>query len=127
MLRFDHVTYQVPFATLRDEGLTKFMSVLGLVEVDPSSDILEEGYDVRWFQLPRLSLNFRSTVIHLCGAETPVRLGLGHICLTGLGVKLFNELRHSHWCEHDSGRPIGSPLCRAWLVGPGGLRVEVRP
>lgn len=121
----DHVTYEVTSEELHSAGMTEFFrETLGMIEVDPSGDVLEKGWDVRWFGTYPKSL-----VIHLVAGrpfEAPI-LGLGHFCIN-VGVRRFKAIRNSGlWLEHDSGVEVGDPLCRLWLLGPSGLRVEVRP
>lgn len=128
----DHVTFEVAdSAELHSDEMRDFFVDLGMYEVDASGDVLEEGWDVRWFKAHR-----NPTILHLCVADPDaiesiqrrvLGLGLTHFCMN-VGVHRFNRLRKtSDYIEHDSGRGLDSPLCRFWLKGPCGIRVEVRP
>ena len=126
-MMIDHVTYQVAEADLHGDEMTDFfIQWLGMIEVDPSGDVLEKGWNVRWF-----GTYPRSVVIHLVAADEAAEPLLGHFCLN-VGTRRFKMLRSAgqsglHFVEHDGGAEVGSPLCRLWMRGPSGLRVEVRP
>lgn len=123
-----HVTFAVLSSTeLHSDETRDFFAELGMFEVDPSEDILELGWNVRWFKHHR-----SPTVIHLVVAEGGYApdWGLSHICVD-VGWRRFEALRLMSvgrgWMEHDRGLLPGDPLCRFWLAGPCGVRVEVRP
>lgn len=128
----DHVTYAVESAEeLHGEGIYNFMNELGMYEVDASRDVLEKGWDVRWFKA-----SLSPTIIHFVVKPKDrdyglvPNWGLNHICVN-LPRRRFDALRNScpgkGWLEHDGGKEVGDPLCRFWLKGPCGIRVEVRP
>ena len=122
----DHVTYQVHHNDLEHPELARFFSLFGFTEISALHDILEKGWNVRWFADAFDSEGSR-TVIHLVGADSRVPLELSHFCVVGIGEGLYRCCAESEFVEHNSNLPVGSKLRRLWLCGPGGLRVEVRP
>lgn len=117
----DHVAYQVWDNDLHSEEVTEFFWLIGMKEVDPSNDILEKGYDVRWFAPVGALGEVTRPLVHLVGSpEGCAPLYLSHFCVM-VGVAVYEACRRSDYVEHDSGSG------RVWLCGPLGLRVEVRP
>jgi hypothetical protein len=123
----DHVTYHVVPGTLERIDLKSFMLALGLEEIEAAESV-PEGWRVRWFARPDY-LPGNQTVLHL--VETPRsaqipnagngdKLGLGHFCVTGVGLDRYNGFKATRWLDRDSGSG------RIWLRFAN-LRVEVRP
>jgi len=110
----DHVTYQVDDNCVHDPEITEFMELIGLTESDPHADIMERGWNVRWFE------DMTGFQVHLVGGPITPEVSLSHFCVK-VGVQQFGRCRRSRWLEHDSGRGD-----RIWLRGPENLRVEVR-
>lgn len=113
-MTIDHITYQVDDNHVHDPEIADFMHLLDLVEVDPSVDIKEKGWNVRWFQ------DDEGFQVHLVGGPNTPEASLSHFCIK-IGVVRFGMCRRSKWLEHDSGRGD-----RIWLKGPHNIRVEVR-
>lgn len=125
-LYVDHVTVQVPDPVMESSVLVDFFQLLGFEEVDPSADILEKGWNVRWFAPAGLNDVRLPTeaIVHVvaAGARAHFPVGLAHFCVRGVGDLAYQRARRSAWVEHDN---PDSP--RVWLAGPGGIRVELRP
>lgn len=117
----DHVTFQMTHKELHDPEMRDFFALLGMYELNnpEQRDTAEQGWDVRWFADHIGDLDGHC-VVHLVGADSPVALGLGHICVR-VGEPAYRRARRSKWLERASGSG------RLWLKGPGWLRVEVRP
>jgi hypothetical protein len=126
----DHVTYQVPEGALfHDDGVTPceqynkfFCDLLGMKEIKPDEGIEGKGWKVRWFE------DVRRFKIHLVEEQPTasdeiniVDLGLGHFCAI-ISRGAYSRALESEWRED-----IGSLSGRAWMKGPGGIRVEIRP
>ncbi len=118
--KLDHITYQVPFDALRREEIADFfVTTLIMEEVDPDGAI-EKDWNVRWFE------DADGFTVHLVEAENnrvepqQVDLALGHFCAV-IPREFYQNAVDSKYCERNSGSG------RAWLKGPAGIRVEIRP
>lgn len=108
-----HVTYQIPREAYGSPDLDTFMNMLGLEEVPTT---YEDDWDCRWFRDQDTAME-----VHLTAAPVGVEQGLGHLCVV-IPRGRYTALKNSQWCVRA--REGG---WRAWLLGPGGLRVEVQP
>lgn len=122
----DHVTYEVPEDSLfnKDDGSRRsvftefFVDLLGMKEIDPDEGIEGKGWVVRWFEDDRgFKVHLVEPKLQLSEAE----IGLGHFCAV-IDRGAYSRALEGAWRED-----VGSLKGRAWLQGPGGVRVEIRP
>jgi hypothetical protein len=113
-MTLDHITFQVDDNNVDDSDISEFMHLIDLIEVSPSADIMEKGWNVRWFQ------DDKGFQVHLVGGPETPQPSLSHFCVK-LPIATYGRCRRSSWLEHDSGSG------RIWLKGPQNIRVEVRP
>lgn len=119
-MKVDHVTYQVSAGQLRQPEIEDFfVDLLGMKEIEPDEKVEGKGWTVRWFE------DAAGFVLHLVeaeeGADGFVDLKLGHFCA------VIDRGAYSRALESEYRESIGSLEGRAWLKGPGGIRVEIRP
>lgn len=107
-----HVTFQIPREAYEDPQLDTFMSLLNMHEIPTT---YEDNWDCRWFMD-----NDSPFEVHLTAAPLGVEQGLGHLCVVVDEVR-YQLLKDSEWCVRAR---VGG--WRSWLLGPGGLRVEVQ-
>lgn len=114
-----HVTYHVPEKVLQGPDLSRLMNEIGFVEI-PANDKFEHGYNVRWFKASGAGIGHPP--VHFVADDSGLggNLRLGHLCVSGVGLKKFEELARSHYCSRNSGSG------RIWLELPS-IRIEVRP
>ena len=125
MSSINHTTYQVPQDVAFSQEMTDFMAMLGLeeMEVDLKIDPADADYTVRWWvdeQGQRLHVIETTATSEM----DPIDQQLGHVCIVGLDPERFEQCITSQWLERYN---LNSWLGRCWLVGPGGVRVEVQP
>jgi hypothetical protein len=107
-----HVTFQIPREAYESPELDEFMNVLGLEEIPTT---YQDAWDCRWFMDVETTME-----VHLTAAPMGVEQGLGHLCVV-VNDQMYRQLGESKWVERK--RPGG---WRTWLLGPGGLRVEIQ-
>lgn len=127
----NHVAVCIP--ELDPVAMDLFMQELGLRQYDITPENTPQYcYEFRNFQR-WYTANDGSADIHIVErpgadlvpetirrAETVTHWGWGHICIICKTEEQYDTLVHTDWCTRNAG------LGRAWLVGPGGVRVELR-
>lgn len=108
----DHVAYTVEDAL--DPELDSFFLLLGFTPMLIDDEPFEKLIPQRWYT------NSGECDVHIVQREN-MDWGWQHLCVNSMTEVQFSACLNSEWCVRA--RP-GSP--RIWLVGPGGIRVEVR-
>ncbi len=119
----DHVAYTVePMYGRSWESvvpeLDKFFALLGFTPVTVQDDLVdvhayEQAQEQRWYT------DGGECDVHIVCKES-LYWGWQHFCVK-VERPVFEQCRDSIYLDRDSGSG------RIWLVGPGGIRVEVRP
>jgi hypothetical protein len=114
----DHITYQVPAGTLKQDSLPTMLDDLGLREIAVQEDTPQpERCTLRWWEDDE---GFQLHIIEHEDKMGPIPLMLGHFCVH-VTKEALDRARDSEFCTRD--RPE-SP--RLWLEHPAGIRIEVR-
>lgn len=114
----DHVAYTVDL--LEPEHMDAFMAVLGFVPFAIPDDWPQAAYEGQFNQ--RWYCDGGECDVHIVeNSAMQDKWRWGHICVQLQGQEQYDAARHSSYCARDNGTG------RAWLTGPGEIRVEVRP
>jgi hypothetical protein len=112
-----HYTAEVPIAAFHSKGLDEFMEALGFYEIETT---YTDDWPCRWF-----SDKDSDFQVHITGNELlndAPDWGLAHLCVL-VHQATFDTFKDSVWCVRAN---PDSRLGRIWVVGPGGIRVELQ-